>query len=146
VIDTTDPAKPKVNDSFLNILKKTDSKTAGTKINNLKVLMGEEPKKVITLIKKFELVDSKSDSGITDKDKPKTQNLRRLAVLAGKKSTDTNKELTTAELDDILYKIGIGEKTFSTAKFYNADLTEITTPQDNGDNKQNQDPGTPWYL
>ena len=137
VIDTTDSNQPKTKEGFLTLLKTTESKTAGTKINNLKTLMGEEPKKVIILIKKYDLVESKSAE-------EKIQNLRRLAVLAGKKSTDAVKTLTDAELDNILYEIGVGTKTFSTAKSYNEDLTEITIPSpDNGEN--NNETESAWW-
>jgi len=143
VIDTTDTAKPKVRDDFLTILKSTDSKTAGTKINNLKVLMEEEPKKVIQLIKKYEL-DKMADSG-EEKDKKKTQFLRRLAVKKGKKTTDTVKTLTDAELLEALYEEAVGDITLDTSKFYQEDLTEISTPIPSP-NDNNQIEPTPWYA
>ena len=129
-MNTADASKNKVKDSFLTILKATESKTSGTKINDLKTLMTEEPKKVIALIRKFAL----------DNDAEKTQRLRRLAVAAGKKPTDTNKELTETELLEILWKVAEGKASEGT-KNYDENLNEITSP----DNSQNPEV-TPWYA
>nr|CAG8498164.1 11304_t:CDS:10 [Entrophospora candida] len=112
LMDKPNTQEAKIKDDFENVLKATDSKTAGTKINNLKVLMAEEPKK---------LKDDENDA------KSKVQFKRQLAVAKGKKTSDTVKELTDTELLEALYELKEGTLSVDTTKKYNADLTEITT-------------------
>ncbi|CAI2196412.1 11969_t:CDS:2, partial [Funneliformis geosporum] len=125
---------------FSEILKATDSKITGTKINNLKVLMEEEPKKVIQLIKKYEF-DNLSDTGDKEGDKAKTQRKRQLAVAKGKKPTDTEKELTDDEIKEALYQEAVGDITVDTTKKYDANLNEIPVeiPSPNDENQGAKD-------
>jgi hypothetical protein len=104
---------------------------------DLKTLLDQEPKKIITYIVRYEY-NNLDDSATEEKDKKKTQKKRRIA----KQLNKTNEsELTDNELNNSLYQIEVGEMTLD-SKFYNADLSEITieTPTDKGNEVQQE-----WY-
>jgi hypothetical protein len=86
----------------------------------------EKPKDVIELIAFYEH-EKLDDSAQEEKDRKKTQQKRRIAKRLGKaKDTD----LSDTELKESLVKIKTGELVFTAqdlAKFYDANLKEITS-------------------
>jgi len=109
----------KIKQSFLDEIKKSDATLA-----DLKTLLGKEPKDVITYIARFEF-NNLSDSG-KDKDKAKTQMIRKLKKALSKEASHT---LTDEEINDALYKVEVGELTLNT-KSLKEDLTEYTTAEE----------------
>ncbi|CAG8565653.1 31439_t:CDS:2, partial [Racocetra persica] len=112
-------ADGKIKSEFLEEIKKSDATLV-----DLKSLLQKEPKDIITYIARFEY-NQLPDTG-DEKNKQKTQKKRRIA----KKLSKTNEsELKDEELNESLCKIEIGELTIDNTKYYKADLSEITTSE-----------------
>jgi hypothetical protein len=121
----------KVKSEFLTEIQKSDATLV-----DLKTLLTKEPKEIITLIARF-TYNQLDDSSEVEKDKQKTQQKRRIAKKLNKSKES---ELTEAELNESLYKIRVGEMTLDN-KFYQADLSEITTE----DSPQQENSNQPFH-
>ncbi|CAG8844554.1 10758_t:CDS:2, partial [Racocetra persica] len=111
----------KVKPEFLEEIKQSDATLV-----DLKTLLQKEPKDIITYIARF-VYNQLPDTG-DEKNKQKTQKKRRIAKKLNKSNES---ELKEEELNESLYKIEIGEMILD-SKFYKADLTEITTTEEEG--------------
>lgn len=130
----------KLKTEFLTEIQKTD-----IALTDLKTLLGKEPKEVITYIVRYEH-NNLDDSDEDEKNKKKTQQERRIkkALKDADANFDITKDLDDTTLNNSLYKISIGEITIDNTKYYKSDLTEITSGDDEENDKNKKQKEEKW--
>jgi hypothetical protein len=109
----------KVKPDFLTEIQKTEAT-----LTDLKALLGKEPKDIITHIELY-VFNNLPDTG-EDKDRAKTQWIRKVKKALGKTGAEIDQDLTPEEIKEAVYKIAVGELELSTQAL-KADLTEYET-------------------